>query len=211
MYKRQAYVGSLDHSLYAVDVSDGSEKWRYVSGGAIVSGAVVHGGLVIFGGFDSRLYALDVDTGDPVWVFNGSSRWYWSTPLVRDGVVYAPSLDGNLYAIDAKSGDLKWVFATEGQIIGSPTFVNDLIAVPVADGNDSKVALVETNGSEQQACRIGSDIRTSLAVSDDLIYFGATDHTIRALRIKPNGNPDEEWVYVTDADDPYPPDWAKAC
>ena len=206
-----AYVGSMDHNVYAIDISDGGEKWRYRSGGAVVSEVALYENLVIFGGFDSRLYALNAETGEPVWVFDGSTRWYWAPPVVADGAVYAASLDGSLYALDAETGALKWSFASGGQLVGAPAIVNGLIAVPVAAGGESKIALLEPNGSEQQACRIGADIRTSLAASDDLIYFGATDHTIMALRIKPNGNPDEEWVYVTNADDPYPPGRAKAC
>ena len=206
-----AYFGSLDHYVYAVDVDDGSERWRYRSGGAIASGVAVYENLVIFGGFDSNLYALDVNTGNLKWKFPDATRWYWAAPLVQDGVVYAPSLDGVLYVLDADTGDLMWTYATEGQLVGTPAVVNDLVAIPVADGGDSKIALVEKNGTEQSACRIGADIRTSLEVSGDLIYFAATDHTIMALRIKPNGNPDEEWVYKTDEDDPHPRDRAKAC
>ena len=206
-----AYVGSLDHQLHAVDIEDGSRKWAYTTGGAIVSGIALYEGLVIFGGFDSTLYALDADSGNLVWDYRGSTRWYWSTPLVHEDVVYAPSLDGTLYALDAATGSLKWRYETEGQLVGAPVVVNNLIAVPIADGGDSKIALLELNGSEQAACKIGADVRTSLEVSDDLIYFGATDHTIRALRVKPSGNPDEEWVFVTDADDPHPPDRARAC
>ena len=206
-----AYFGSLDHYVYAVDVDDGSERWRYRSGGAIASGVAVYDDLVIFGGFDSNLYALDVNTGSLKWRFPDATRWYWAAPLVQDGVVYAPSLDGVLYVLDADTGDLMWTYATEGQLVGTPAVVNDLVAIPVADGGDSKIALVEKNGTEQASCRIGADIRTSLEVSDDLIYFASTDHTIMALRIKPNGNPDEEWVYKTDEDDPHPRDRAKAC
>ena len=206
-----AFVGSLDHHVYAVDIADGTEKWRFKSGGAISSGLAIHGNLLIFGGFDSKLYALDSATGRPVWDFSGSTRWYWTAPIVEDETVYAPSLDGTLYALDASTGELEWSYTTGGQLVGSPAIVNDLIAVPVADGGDSVIALLETNGSEQGLCRIGSDIRTSIEVSDDLLYFGAVDHTIRALRVKPTGNPDEEWIYVTDEDDPYPRGRAKAC
>ena len=205
-----AYVGSLDHQIHAVDITDGSPIWVYTTGGAIVSGIAVHEGLVIFGGFDSTLYALDAESGELVWDFRDSTRWYWSTPLIHQGAVYAPSLDGTLYALDAATGSLKWRYETEGQLVGSPAIVNNLIAVPIADGGDSKIALLELNGSEQAACKIGADVRTSIEVSDDLIYFAATDHTIRALRVKASGNPDEEWVFVTNAD-PHPPDRARAC
>ncbi len=207
-----AYVGSLDHNVYAVDVSDGSEIWRYESGGAVVSGIAVSDGVAVFGGFDSKLYALDAETGLLEWSFDGSTRWYWSRPLVADGVVYAPSLDGTLYALDAETGFLEWTFPTEGQLVGSPAIVNgDMIAVPVAEGGNSRVMLLETNGSLQAACRIGEDIRTSIEADGDLIYFAAEDRTIRALRIKPNGNPDEEWVYLTNEDDPQPIGRTKAC
>ncbi len=205
------YFGSLDHYVYAVNVDDGSERWKYRSGGAVASGVVVYDDLVIFGGFDSNLYALDADTGSLKWKFPDATRWYWAAPLVQDGVVYAPSLDGILYALEADTGDLIWRYVSEGQLIGTPAIINDLIAVPVADGGNSKIALLEKNGTEQAACRIGADIRTSLEVSGDLIYFAATDHTIMALRIKPNGNPDEEWIVKTDEDDPHPRDRAKAC
>ncbi len=205
-------VGSLDHNVYAVNFEDGSEKWRFRSGGAVSSGIAVAEGLAIFGSFDSTLYALNVETGSIVWRFDGASSWYWSSPLIVDGVVYAPSLDGNLYVLDAQSGDLTWVFDTEGgQLVGSPAFINELLAVPVADGGNSRIALLEPNGSLLAACRIGEDVRTSLEVDGDLIYFGAKDSTIRALRIKGNGNPDEEWVIVTNEDDPHPSDRPKAC
>ena len=205
-------VGSLDHNVYAINIEDGSEKWRFRSGGAVTSGLAVADGRVVFGSFDSTLYALDVETGNLVWRFDGASSWYWSAPLIVDGVVYAPSLDGFLYAVDMDTGDLTWWFDSEGgQLVGSPALINELLAVPVADGGDSRIALLETNGSLLAACRIGEDVRTSLEVDADLLYFGAKDSTIRALRIKGNGNPDEEWVFVTNEDDPYPSDRPKAC
>ena len=207
-----ALVGSLDHNVYAVNIDDGSEKWRFRSGGAVTSGIAVAEGRVVFGSFDSTLYALDVETGNLVWRFDGASSWYWSAPLILNDVVYAPSLDGALYAIDINTGDLTWVYDSEGgQLVGSPATINEILAVPVADGGDSRIALLEPNGSVLAACRIGDDVRTSLEVDGDLIYFGAKDSTIRALRIKGNGNPDEEWVFVTDADDPHPSDRPKAC
>ena len=206
------FIGSLDHNVYAVNFDDGSEKWRFRSGGAVSSGIAVGDGLVVFGSFDSTLYALDINTGNLVWRFDGASSWYWSDPLIADGVVYAPSLDGNLYVLDVATGDPSWIFDSEGgQLVGSPAIVNGLLAVPVADGGDSRIALLEPNGSLLAACRIGDDVRTSLKVDGDLIYFGAKDNTIRALRIKGNGNPDEEWVFVTNEDDPHPSDRPKAC
>ena len=198
-------VGALDHSVYAVDIEDGSEKWRFKSGGAVTSGIVVAEGRAVFGSFDGTLYALDVESGNLVWRFDGASSWYWSAPLIVDGVVYAPSLDGILYALDINTGDLTWVYDSDGgQLVGSPAVINELLAVPVADGGDSRIELLEPNGSRVSDCATKSDVRTSIEVDGDLIYFGVNDSTIRALRVKASGNPDEEWVIVTNEDDPHP-------
>lgn len=207
-----AYFGTLGKNIFAVSVKDGQERWRFNTGGAVVASPLIDGGRVYVGDFDSIFYALDAATGDVVWRFDGADRWYWAKAVAHEGVIFAPSLDGNLYALDANSGELRWKFETEGTIVGSPVVVGNRLAVPVAAGDDSRISIVEMNGVSREICRIGEDVRTPLVSEGDLIYFGVTDHSIRALRIKTrSGNPDEEWVYYTDRDDPRPVERAEAC
>jgi outer membrane protein assembly factor BamB len=205
------YFGTLGKTIFAVSVADGREVWRFDTEGAVVAPPLIEGGRLYVGDFNSVFYALDAGTGDEVWRFDGAQRWYWSKALAHEGTIYASSLDGNLYALEAASGGLRWTFETEGAIVGSPVVVGGMIIVPVADGDDSKISVVELNGSSSEACKIGDDIQTPLVADGDLIYFGVRDHSIRALRIKTGGNPDEKWVYFTDRDDPNPRERAKAC
>ena len=118
---------------------------------------------------------------------------------------------GEFLEILSDSGVKLWAFESEGAIVGSPTIVSGMLAIPVSEGGNSKVHLVEFNGSQKDSCRIGENVFTTLVADGDLIYFAATDKSIRALSISGNGNPDEEWVYLTDKDDPLPRDRAKAC
>ena len=67
------------------------------------------------------------------------------------------------------------------------------------------------DGSDERQCDVGVKLRASLSVHEDFIYLAATDHTVRALRVKANGNPDEEWVHFTNEDDLVPPDWVPSC
>jgi len=205
------YFGTLNNSVYAVNLEDGSELWRETVGGSVVASPLVSEGRVYIGAFDSAFYALDAKTGEEVWKFTGADRWYWTQALALGSTIYAPSLDGNLYALNAGTGDKIWTFESDGNIVGTPTFVSGMLAIPVADGNNSKIHLVELNGSLKDACRIGKDVRTPLVADGEMIYFGAKDKSIRALSISSNGNPDEVWVYFTDKDDPLPRDRAKAC
>jgi outer membrane protein assembly factor BamB len=212
-----AYFGSMDKKVYALSLEDGSKIWEFPTGGAVVSKPAVSDGRVYVGSFDSIFYALDAATGQEVWRFEGAGNWYWSQPLIVEdsrlvGVedtLYVASLDGNLYALDKNTGQQRWVLHTEGAIVGSPVIVSDMIAVPSDDGRLHVARL--SDGVELDACNIGEPIRSSLVEREGLVYLNARDNSIRALRVKPNGNPDEEWVYFATEEDPLARNRAPDC
>lgn len=195
-----AYFGSMDQKVYAVSLADGSPVWEFTTGGAVVSTPAVSDGRVYVGSFDSIFYALDAATGEEVWRFEGAANWYWSKPLIVGDTLYVASLDGNLYALDKNTGQQRWVLQTEGAIVGAPVIVLDMIAVPSDDGRLHVARL--SDGMELDACNIGEPIRSSLVEREGVVYLNARDSSIRALRVKSNGNPDEEWVYFATQDDP---------
>ena len=204
-----AYFGSLDHNVYALKVADGEEIWRFPAGGAVTAKPVVADGKVYLGSFGSAFFALDAATGRAAWRFDGADKWYWGGAVYHDGAVYAPSLDGNVYALDGETGDLMWTLASDGPVVGSPAVVGDRLASTSKDGNVRLVKLA--GGQDERPCNIGEDLRASLTVSGTTIFVGADDHSIRALNIKSNGNPDEIWVHFTDSDFPVPLDATKVC
>ncbi|MCI0438205.1 MAG: PQQ-binding-like beta-propeller repeat protein [Chloroflexi bacterium] len=207
-----AYFGSLDHNFYAVDLETGQEKWRYDrSEGAIAASPLVHNGRVYFGSFDKIFYALDALTGQVVWQFDGARNWYWAKAITDGTTIYAPSLDNNLYALDINTGALKWTLETGGAIAGSPALVgNDKIAVPSDDGRLRIARLAD--GVELADCNIGEQLRTPIVAMNDVIYFGVRpDSSIRALRVKADGNPDELWAHFTNRDNPLQPNRQPDC
>ena len=114
--------------------------------------------------------------------------------------MYAPSLDGKLYALDKRTGELRWTLTTEGPIVGSPVIIFDMIAIGSDDGS-LHIARI-SDGNPVDACNMRTEIRSTLAVQDDIVFLSAKDKTIRALRVKTNGNPDEEWVHQPEEDNP---------
>ena len=203
------YFGSLDQRVYAVSVENGDKVWEFKTGGAISASPLVYEGRVYVGSFDSVFYAISASTGKEVWRFPDAGNWYWSHAIAAEQTIFAPSLDGNLYALDAGTGRLLWTMETEGPLVGSPVVINDMIVVPSAD-KKLRVARLR-DGLELDACNIGEEIRTSLVEKDGFVYLGARDRSIRAIHIRSNGNPDEEWVYFTDGDDLLPAGSARAC
>ena len=194
------YVTSLDKNLYALSLEDGSKLWQYPTKGAIASTPAYDSGTVYFGSFDGVFYAVNAADGTLRWRFDGANSWYWGGPLVHGDTVYAPSLDGKLYALDKRTGDLRWSLATEGPIVGSPAVIFDMIAIGSDDGS-LHIARI-SDGNPVDSCNMRTEIRSALAVRDGTVFLSAKDKTIRALRVKTNGNPDEEWVHKPDEDDP---------
>ena len=154
-------------------------------------------------GFAAALFLLGSSVNAALidhWKFEEGTNWYWGEAVVTDDSVYAASLDGNLYALDRATGALRWTFATQGPIVGKPVIVFDMIAVPSDDGGLHLVRL--SDGKEVGACNMGTEFRSSLVMQNDVVFLNGRDSSIRALRIKPNGDPDEVWVYFADEDTP---------
>ncbi|MCH8205615.1 MAG: PQQ-binding-like beta-propeller repeat protein [Chloroflexi bacterium] len=203
------YFGSMDKNVYAVSLEDGTELWRYRTDGAVVAAPAHAEGRIYIGSLDSVFYALNAASGVVEWRFEGANSWFWGEAIVSGGIVLAPSLDGNLYALDAGTGALRWTVETEGAIVGSPAVVFDMVAIP---SNDGRIRLARLrDGAQLDACNLGEKVRTPLVEKDGHIYFAAKDHSIRSLRIKSNGNPDEIWVHLTNKDDPIPRGRSIAC
>ena len=47
--------------------------------------------------------------------------------------------------------------------------------------------------------------------NNSIVFVKTEAHSIIALQIKDNGNPDEIWIYLTNEDDPIPRDRIPAC
>ena len=88
---------------------DDSLIWQYKTGAldemVVVSPTVVEG-VVYAGSDENSVYALDADTGNPLWSFEAESDLSLP-PLVSGGVVFAEDRT-NLYALDAATGTELW-------------------------------------------------------------------------------------------------------
>ncbi len=194
------YASSLDKNLYAISLEDGSKLWQFATNGAIASSPVYDDGVVYIGSFDGVFYAVNAADGTLRWSFDDAGSWYWGTPIIHGEDVYAPSLDGRLYALNKRTGKLRWSLTTEGPIVGSPSVIFDMITVGSDDGRLHIVRI--SDGNPIDSCNMQTELRSDVVAQGETVFLGARDKTIRALRIKANGNPDEKWVHKADEDNP---------
>src|SRR5262249_40382834 len=94
------YVGSLGEPLYAPDLKDGREKWKYKAG-PIKAPASYHDGAVYVGNEDGMFHCVDAKTGQKRWTFeiNGEIT---SGANFADGRIIFGGWDSTLYCLDSK-------------------------------------------------------------------------------------------------------------
>lgn len=208
-----AYFGSDDHSVYAVDLTNGKQLWKFDTGGPVRSSPAVVAGTAYFGSYDGIFYAVDTATGKLKWRFGtaGERRFeakglhgfkprnqtipdFWdalqSSPAVSGTLVYFGSGDGNLYALDTAGGQLKWKFTTGNVVHSSPAVADGVVYIGSWDSY--LYALDAATGNEKWKFKTGEDpvnfnqvgIQASPTVIDGMVYFGCRDSHIYAVEAK---------------------------
>jgi len=117
-------------------------KWVFETGGDVSSQPTVVNGVVYFGSWDGKQYAVEAATGKKIWEFEvgTSSR---SGAAYADGTIYFGDINGRLYALDAKTGQLKWKIKIDPHkdavATSSPIFYNGLLYIGVASHEEGAI------------------------------------------------------------------------
>ena len=132
------YVGTYKSEVVAVDWQLGKILWRYQSGdGEYRSSAAVTDKLVIVGGRDKLLHAIDRITGKAAWTFPTRGK-IDSSPVVVGDRVFVGSSDGNLYELGLSDGKQRWKFNAGKPISAAPS-VGEGVLVVGSESREGKV------------------------------------------------------------------------
>lgn len=108
------FIGSSDHRFRGVSIEGRQVMFSYDSlKGPVTSKPVIYKNVVLFGAWDTYLYAFDLSTKQLKWKWNnGSSLINYSPaaciPVVHDDVVYVVAPDRFLSAIEINTGKTLW-------------------------------------------------------------------------------------------------------
>lgn len=136
-------------------------------------------------------HAYDAKSGKPLWDLEG--RFNGCT--VSEGIVYTSKDNGVPVAIEASTGRLLWTIEHEiGDTASSPAISGDIMVIGTADGRICAFStttramlwnlMTDAALSTLQPYRRDiSDVNSSPAVADGVVYVGASDGVLYALSL----------------------------
>lgn len=180
--------GSGSVMVFAFDESTGKLIKSYsVSGTFAGPSPAVENGVIYFGG-DDTMYAVDGRTGATLWTYTTGGLLTDLGPTVVDGTVFFGSRDYNVYALDARTGAKRWSYSTgSGNGYAAPSSPVVVDGVVYVSSLDSVFALEASTGAVVWIYDTGSDVDSSPAVANGVLYIGNGDGNIDALNTANGG------------------------
>jgi outer membrane protein assembly factor BamB len=170
-----AYL-AFNQFTYAVNLSNGTQKWRFPDKGSanetfFNTPALSADGQLIVGSYNNKLYSLDPASGVQKWEFSATDRFVGS-PLITPQGIYAPSADNHLYALDF-SGKVLWTFATHGPDWSKPTTNDQCNCIYLASMDHNLYSLDAKSGALLWKTDLGSAmVGTPAWGPDNTLYIG---------------------------------------
>ncbi len=198
-----AYFGTLQATLFAVDLSDNASYtanpsdrivWRFEASGAIAGTPHVTETDLYFGSFGGDVVALNlayrrqnpdsnVLNSSIEWSFD-TGEWVWAEPILSDGIIYVANLPGEVYALNAETGLPRWQQPAEvgKEIVGRPVVFesNRGPALAVASGEEDIGIVVLADGQDGGDFNTdGKGMKSGPVVADNVIFVHTDSGQLR--------------------------------
>lgn len=105
VYDGTLYFGSTDRSVYAVDVTDGTERWSTRTDAQVNVSPTVADDVVYIGNGSSTVLALDPDSGEPLWTYDLGEGPIVGQIIPSGERLFVAHHRGGLVALEASGGD----------------------------------------------------------------------------------------------------------
>ncbi|MBZ0305464.1 MAG: PQQ-binding-like beta-propeller repeat protein [Anaerolineae bacterium] len=209
------FVASLDHYLYALDVSeidledtvdkindanDAKVLWKTDLKGAAAGQPTydVERGILFAGTFGSKMLAVRAEDGEILGEYE-TRGWVWEGPAMYDNTLYFGDVKGYLYAVTFEDDQFQQVWSQQvakGKLRAKPLVTEELVIV--ASDDQTIYAVLREDGKDEWAREMESKTLSELIPlegEEDMLLVTGTenkDELVVALRLD-NGN--ERWSY----------------
>ena len=179
-----AYIGASDSTFRAIDIKTGKIRWTFNEfTGYVETKPLIVNNKVIFGAWDTFLYALDKNNGNLLWKWtNGIKATHYSPaavwPVSSHGKVFVVDPERAMTAINLETG--KTIWRTKQSMVRESIGISEdgcrIYAKTMQDSVVCYSALVENKSKEIWAANVafGYEHNPSMLVENRGIVFGST-------------------------------------
>ncbi|MBE0682847.1 MAG: PQQ-binding-like beta-propeller repeat protein [Anaerolineales bacterium] len=203
---KHAYISSGSF-IYAVDVQNGKEVWKYPAEANnkilfYANPVLTEDGQLLIGsaGTEHPFISLDPDTGRENWTesFTGAKGAWMASPLVINETIYAPNTDGFLYILDLNGKQAADPIQLGGALWAKPSSDGTLLYVNSLDHHMHVIDPVQ--GVVNEVIDLGGAAPGSPAVGAGGVFVGSFASTVEF--VQPNGQHEAiakagNWIWGT--------------
>ena len=165
--------------MVAMNAETGRELWRFRAG-VIESPPLLRDGVLYFGSWDRKFYALDAKTHRVRWTFETGDKIKGGAAFAN-GTLYFGSYDGKVYALDARTGKLRWSRrAAPRNFYATPAVAYGRVYIGNTDGR--VYAFGAKSGDLLWARSTGDFVYSSAAVWNRTVYVGSLRRQLLCAR-----------------------------
>lgn len=188
---KTAYIGGSDHKMHAIDPRTGKARWTYGGvQGYIVTRPLLTQGMVVFGAWDGKLYALSRADGHLLWTWQHplgglhySPAQVW--PVANKEAIFIADPQRALTAISLGDGHTLWR-TFRSKVRESIGMSADGLRIFAKTMQDSIVCYKATAAEPQEVwatdCGFGYEhASTMMPVNDGVVYSSTKDGLVVAL------------------------------
>lgn len=178
-----AYIGASDRTFRAIDIKTGEIHWKFNNfTGYVETKPLIVSNKVIFGAWDTFLYALDKNNGNLLWKWtNGIKSTHYSPaavwPVTSNGKVFVVDPDRAMTAIDIETGNTVWR-TKQSMVRESIGISEDGKRIYAKTMQDSVVCYSSQNNESKKIWSVnvgfGYEHNPSMLVENSGIVFGST-------------------------------------
>lgn len=193
---------SFDGFFYALNKNSGKLEWKFKTDGETtfkvkdyyngsfkpdfwdfyLSSAIEKDGIVFFGSSDTKVYALNIETGTKKWSYKTGGSIH-SSPAISKNSLVIGSWDGKVYSLDVNTGKELWSYQTEKDIeqyiwLGiqaSPSIQNNTVYIGSRDAKMYAFDLISGDTIWTKDKFDKSWMPSSVAIGKESIYTGSSD------------------------------------
>ena len=193
--EKYAFVGSDDGTVFAVDLKNGKQTWKFKTEMAVEAPPLVYDGVVYAGSTDGFVYAINAASGKLLWKYETQGEIMAANqafrPETKDSVIIFGSYDNYVYCLESKTGKKLWSFETQNYVNGVPTVFDEKYVV-FEDATPCFMSLASEDGTQVRSVEVEAPIAASVAVFDGIGYVGNMDRSVMAFNLTSG---EQVWSY----------------